>query len=110
MVESALRADFANILKAGYNARYTLIGPEVDHKVLEDELKGTRWHAAGVGFGVRGSNSEELTAEFESKSLPMMDEVGYVGSRAKELRLRRKRDRSFDSGRIRQPRERIMDG
>ncbi|EME44778.1 hypothetical protein DOTSEDRAFT_72280 [Dothistroma septosporum NZE10] len=64
-VNDALRADFKNILAAGYNIRFVLSGPEKGQDIIANRLKGTNWDGTGVGFGVRGSNYEVLTADFE---------------------------------------------
>ncbi|KXT10350.1 hypothetical protein AC579_9162 [Pseudocercospora musae] len=54
-VRQALVADQHTILDAGYNYR----------AYLASRLRGIRWDAVGVGYGVRGSNSEILTRKLE---------------------------------------------
>ncbi|KAJ9612643.1 hypothetical protein H2200_004240 [Cladophialophora chaetospira] len=60
-VDAGLRADAADIIKAGYNLRVVLMGPEQDISVLVNQTNGIRWDGTGVGYGVRGSRREDLT-------------------------------------------------
>jgi hypothetical protein len=50
--------------------RYTvaLAGPELDNKIIEDQLCGREWHGTGVGFGMRGSNRPDLTIRLEGEN------------------------------------------
>ncbi|USW50530.1 hypothetical protein Slin15195_G038490 [Septoria linicola] len=73
-VEAALKADGANIRKAGYNLRTVLLGPEVPISKLRERMKGITWEGTGVGFGERGSNSLELTVQF-TKTVNTLKEV-----------------------------------
>ncbi|KAF4952973.1 hypothetical protein FSARC_12512 [Fusarium sarcochroum] len=40
-------------------------GPETDSSELRDNMKDVHWHAAGIGFGVRGSNIPDVISLFE---------------------------------------------
>ncbi|KAL4727071.1 hypothetical protein ACLX1H_005971 [Fusarium chlamydosporum] len=51
--------------EAGYNVRGVWRGPEINGSELAEHVQGVNWHAAGVGFGVRGSNISEITGLFE---------------------------------------------
>ncbi|KAI6770727.1 hypothetical protein HG531_009582 [Fusarium graminearum] len=51
--------------EAGYNVRGIWRGPEIEGSEFAENVKGVDWHAAGVGFGVRGSNMTDLTGLFE---------------------------------------------
>ncbi|UZP34441.1 hypothetical protein NXS19_002257 [Fusarium pseudograminearum] len=51
--------------EAGYNVRGIWRGPEIEGSEFAENVKGVDWHAAGVGFGVRGSNMTELTGLLE---------------------------------------------
>lgn len=66
-VEAALKADAANILKAGYNLRVVLFGPEQPASRIADELAkdDIKWDLTGIGYGVRGARSPELTVRLE---------------------------------------------
>ncbi|KAK4935069.1 hypothetical protein LTR10_023801 [Elasticomyces elasticus] len=63
-VNAALRADAVNITKAGYNLRVVLFGPEQNISVLDNQMNGINWDGTGIGYGVRGSNLENLTVQF----------------------------------------------
>ncbi|KAF2672199.1 hypothetical protein BT63DRAFT_452696 [Microthyrium microscopicum] len=89
IIDTAIRADAIAMRKAGYNVRRTyippystpsilvflipstndppvvLIGPEQPLTLLESQLADIEWAGTGVGFGVRGSKSQELTTRFE---------------------------------------------
>lgn len=66
-VANALKVDGEAVIAAGYNYLSVLLGPEVDEKAtLGKKLEGTHWHIAVTGFGVRGSNSTDLTYHMES--------------------------------------------
>ncbi|UQC88958.1 uncharacterized protein CLUP02_14485 [Colletotrichum lupini] len=60
-VEAGIRADMAAIIKAGYNIKAVLLGPEDGLDFLSDELKGVDWIGTGVGFGVRGNPTPVIT-------------------------------------------------
>ncbi|KAK5936858.1 hypothetical protein PMZ80_010977 [Knufia obscura] len=66
-VDIGLRADAANIVKAGYNLRVVLMGPEQPLDVLADQMTGVDWDVIGVGYGVRGSRLENVTIRFAGK-------------------------------------------
>ncbi|KAF2791646.1 hypothetical protein K505DRAFT_363639 [Melanomma pulvis-pyrius CBS 109.77] len=73
-VDAGLKADGANVIKAGYNYMLVLLGPEVDEPAtLGKKLEGTMWSVAATGFGVRGSNTTELTYHME-KTLQLFRE------------------------------------
>ncbi|EQB51122.1 hypothetical protein CGLO_09367 [Colletotrichum gloeosporioides Cg-14] len=63
-VEAGIRQDMAAIVKAGYNIKAVLFGPEDSLDFLSSELKGVDWTAVGVGFGIRGSPSPNITRRF----------------------------------------------
>ncbi|KIW55788.1 hypothetical protein PV05_04513 [Exophiala xenobiotica] len=63
-VDAALRGDAADIVKAGYNLRVVLMGPEQPLSVLSGQMDGINWDGTGVGYGVRGSRLENLTLRF----------------------------------------------
>ena len=42
-------------------------GPEMPPNEFVDQMKGTHWHAAGIGFGVRGSQIHDVIGLFEGK-------------------------------------------
>ncbi|KAK0633862.1 hypothetical protein B0T14DRAFT_561404 [Immersiella caudata] len=65
MVDAYIRADAAKIIKAGYNLRFSLMGPEMGVKTLGDRLDGIRWHGVGVGNGERSATLDELVVWFE---------------------------------------------
>ncbi|KAI3541038.1 hypothetical protein CABS01_12768 [Colletotrichum abscissum] len=60
-VEAGIRADMAAIIKAGYNIKAVLLGPEDGLDFLSGELKGVDWIGTGVGFGVRGNPTPVIT-------------------------------------------------
>ncbi|KAF9870883.1 hypothetical protein CkaCkLH20_11555 [Colletotrichum karsti] len=60
-VEAGIRADMAAIVKAGYNIKAVLLGPEDGLDFVSSELKGTNWRGVGVGFGIRGNPSPVIT-------------------------------------------------
>ncbi|KXH31008.1 hypothetical protein CSIM01_13715 [Colletotrichum simmondsii] len=60
-VEAGIRADMAAIIKAGYNIKAVLLGPEDGLDFLSEELKGIDWTGTGVGFGVRGNPTPVIT-------------------------------------------------
>ncbi|EMD00687.1 hypothetical protein BAUCODRAFT_135482 [Baudoinia panamericana UAMH 10762] len=64
-VNAGLRADAADLISHGYNTRVVLMGPEVDISVLDGRLNDTAWDITGIGYGVRGSNREDLTLRFK---------------------------------------------
>ncbi|KAL6248735.1 hypothetical protein RBB50_003797 [Rhinocladiella similis] len=64
VVDAALRGDAANIVKAGYNVRVVLMGPEQPLSVLSSQMDGIRWDGTGIGYGVRGSRLQNLTLRF----------------------------------------------
>lgn len=89
-VDAALRADAANIVKAGYNLKgkstgplslgnlsyrvsntdvnlVVLMGPEKNVTVLREQVRGTVWDGTGIGYGVRGSNRVDLTTRLQGK-------------------------------------------
>ena len=37
------------------------MGPEQNMSVLAHQMHGTRWDGTGIGYGVRGGTSEDLT-------------------------------------------------
>ncbi|KAF6804837.1 hypothetical protein CSOJ01_09931 [Colletotrichum sojae] len=63
-VEAGIRADIANITRAGYNIKAILLGPEDSLDFITQELKGVDWTGTGVGFGIRGSPSPNITRQF----------------------------------------------
>ncbi|KAB5581024.1 hypothetical protein GE09DRAFT_1051482 [Coniochaeta sp. 2T2.1] len=65
VVDTSLRTDAANIVKAGYNLRVVLMGPEQNVSVLAAQIQGTTWDGTGIGYGVRGGRSHELTTRLE---------------------------------------------
>lgn len=67
IVEAALREDHNAIVDAGYNVKTLLFGPEEDsNEILSHHMAGVNWAATGVGYDVRGGNSEEITVHFEN--------------------------------------------
>lgn len=97
MVDKGLRGDAADIVKAGYNLRgklrvitawtrpvsnagpeVVLMGPEQNVSVLADQMTGVKWDGTGVGYGVRGSNLQDLTIRFEGK--PMSNRTGRAST------------------------------
>ncbi|KAI9705289.1 MAG: hypothetical protein M1820_005288 [Bogoriella megaspora] len=64
-VDAGIREDSANIRKAGYNLRTVLMGPEQSMSVLDGRLQGIAWGVNGIGFGVRGSNRDDLTVRLK---------------------------------------------
>ncbi|KAK4220693.1 hypothetical protein QBC38DRAFT_505523 [Podospora fimiseda] len=65
MIDKALRADLDIITKAGYNVRIVLFGPEEPITTLAENMKDLNWDGAGVGYGVRAANADEMTIRFE---------------------------------------------
>ncbi|KAK4451172.1 hypothetical protein QBC34DRAFT_424044 [Podospora aff. communis PSN243] len=65
MVDAYLRADAAKIIAAGYNLRFSLMGPEMGAKALGDSMNGVSWHGAGIGNGERSTILDELVVWFE---------------------------------------------
>ncbi|KAF5001070.1 hypothetical protein FGRMN_1264 [Fusarium graminum] len=51
--------------EAGYNVRAVWRGPEIPGSELSEHMKDVHWHAAGIGFGVRGSNIPDVISLFE---------------------------------------------
>nr|KAK5442249.1 hypothetical protein LTR18_006102 [Exophiala xenobiotica] len=71
-VDAALRGDAADIVKAGYNLRVVLMGPEQPLSVLSGQMDGINWDGTGVGYGVRGSRLVNLTLRFAVLALPSL--------------------------------------
>ncbi|EXF78998.1 hypothetical protein CFIO01_13074 [Colletotrichum fioriniae PJ7] len=69
-VEAGIRADMAAIVKAGYNIKAILLGPEDSLDFLSDELKGMEWTGTGVGFGVRGNPTPVFTRRLMGSLIP----------------------------------------
>ncbi|KAF2665557.1 hypothetical protein BT63DRAFT_442934 [Microthyrium microscopicum] len=65
VIDATLRADAANIIKAGYNLRVVLMGPEQNLSVLAGQMEGNHWDGTGIGYGVRGAHLPELTIRLE---------------------------------------------
>ncbi|KAK3368792.1 hypothetical protein B0H63DRAFT_529161 [Podospora didyma] len=65
LIDAAVRADSASLLKAGYNVRVVLMGPEQNISVLANRIPGTNWNGVGVGNGVRSAGLPELIVRFE---------------------------------------------
>lgn len=42
-------------------------------------MKDIHWHAAGIGFGVRGSSISDVITLFEGKSVPRLGVDSVVG-------------------------------
>ncbi|WZH45279.1 uncharacterized protein QYS62_006322 [Fusarium acuminatum] len=51
--------------EAGYNVRAVWRGPEIPGSELSEHMKDIHWHAAGIGFGVRGSSISDVITLFE---------------------------------------------
>ncbi|KAF2639407.1 hypothetical protein P280DRAFT_470781 [Massarina eburnea CBS 473.64] len=64
-VNAGLRNDAADILAAGYNLKVVLMGPEIPIEILKAESSDRSYDGAGIGFGVRGSNSLNMTIRME---------------------------------------------
>ncbi|OCT54579.1 hypothetical protein CLCR_11449 [Cladophialophora carrionii] len=86
-VDAGLRGDAADILKAGYNLRVILMGPEQNISVLANQTTGVRWDGTGIGYGVRGSHREDLTIRFadiiqlfrdKAPQAPILFDYSYV--------------------------------
>lgn len=55
-------------------------GPEIEGSEFAENVKGVDWHAAGVGFGVRGSNMTDLTGLFEGNLCSCISVSGEIES------------------------------
>ncbi|KAM7185251.1 hypothetical protein V8F20_011878 [Naviculisporaceae sp. PSN 640] len=71
LINASIRANTDEILRLGYNIRAVLMGPEVPISHLIDQIhapdsqgREIPWTGTGVGFGVRGSNREDVTIRF----------------------------------------------
>ncbi|KAK1712254.1 uncharacterized protein BDZ83DRAFT_723678 [Colletotrichum acutatum] len=74
-VEAGIRTDMAAIIKAGYNIKAVLLGPEDGLDFLSEELQGIDWTGTGVGFGVRGSPTPVITRRLMDAVQLYRDEV-----------------------------------
>ncbi|KAK0723527.1 hypothetical protein B0T26DRAFT_675088 [Lasiosphaeria miniovina] len=71
VVDAALREDVANIPFLANNpggniTAVVLMGPEQNMSVLAEQAQGVSWAGTGVGFGVRGGHTPELTVRLEN--------------------------------------------
>ncbi|OBS27892.1 hypothetical protein FPOA_01834 [Fusarium poae] len=65
LTEKQIEDHMREMREAGYNVRGIWRGPEINGSEFAENVQGVDWHAAGVGFGIRGSNISELTGLFE---------------------------------------------
>ncbi|KAK1976392.1 hypothetical protein LZ30DRAFT_603592 [Colletotrichum cereale] len=77
-VEAGIRADMKSIVDAGYNIKAVLVGPENSLDDISSELKGVDWTGTGVGFGVRGNPSPNITRRFMDIIQLYRDQVPYA--------------------------------
>jgi len=60
-----LRASHETMIKAGYNSRVVLAGPEQSLDVLASHIDGMEWNVTGMGFGMRGAQLKPVVHRFE---------------------------------------------
>ncbi|GKU08334.1 hypothetical protein FLAG1_09301 [Fusarium langsethiae] len=65
LTEKRIADHMREMREAGYNVRGIWRGPEINGSEFAEHVTNFEWHAAGVGFGIRGSNISELTRLFE---------------------------------------------
>ncbi|KAM0237321.1 hypothetical protein ACHAPO_004668 [Fusarium lateritium] len=65
LTEKQIADHMREMREAGYNVRGIWRGPEINGSQFAENVQGVDWHAAGVGFGIRGSNISELTGLLE---------------------------------------------
>ncbi|KEF54634.1 uncharacterized protein A1O9_09076 [Exophiala aquamarina CBS 119918] len=63
--DASLRESAAMAIEAGYNVRFSFMGPEKPLSLLEDRMEGIDWAGTGVGMGIRGSGIPELVVRLE---------------------------------------------
>ncbi|PTD10733.1 hypothetical protein FCULG_00007723 [Fusarium culmorum] len=65
LVEEQIFNHTRELREAGYNVRAVWRGPEMPPNEFVDQMKDVHWHAAGIGFGVRGSQILDVIGLFE---------------------------------------------
>ncbi|UZP44955.1 hypothetical protein NXS19_012767 [Fusarium pseudograminearum] len=65
LVEEQIFNHTRELREAGYNVRAVWRGPEMPPNEFVDQMKDVHWHAAGIGFGVRGSQIPDVIGLFE---------------------------------------------
>ncbi|KAF5012643.1 hypothetical protein FDECE_1274 [Fusarium decemcellulare] len=64
-LDAGLRNGTEAMIKAGYNVRMVLAGPEQDISRLKSRMDGIDWQVTGIGYGVRASKTHEMIIRFE---------------------------------------------